>query len=143
MSGAAVGLLGMVGCGSGGSTDSDVAAPTKDRFIKQADSICQRAEGEQFQLIVAYKKKHPAAEEEEMIKPAAIPPLESEINGIEALATPVQDEAQVEAWIDAFEAALQKVKEDPQSLLDLRKNPFEDANKQATKYGFKTCSNAP
>ena len=134
--------LTVLGCGSSESADT-ASAPTKPQYVKEADSICAKAEGKQFQLIVAYKKKHPAAEEEEMVKPAAIPPLEEEMSGIKALAVPEGDEAQVQAWIHAFEATLEKVKNDPRSILNLRNNPFGDANKQAEKYGFKTCRSAP
>jgi hypothetical protein len=137
-----IGAVTASGCGSSDSSDS-ASAPTKSQYVKEADAICAKAEGEQFQLIVAYKKKHPTAEEEEMVKPAAIPPLEEEMSGIKALATPEGDEDQVQAWINAFEASLQKVKNNPHSILNLRKNPFEDANKKAAKLGFKTCSSAP
>jgi hypothetical protein len=131
--------LAAVGCGSSDSAESASAAPTKKQFIKQADSICEQAEVELFHRVVAYKKKHPAAGEEAMVEAVGLPPLEKEINSLKGLVAPEGDEAQVQAWMEAFEVPLQTVRKNPQLLLDLQNNPFENANKQASKYGAQAC----
>jgi len=135
----AVCALVLPGCGGSDSTTSS----TKADFVQRAEAICKKGEGEQLQLILSYKKQHPAAEEEELIKPAAIPPLENEIGAIKALDIPEGGEQEVNTWIKEFEATLQQVKRDPSMLVDLRENPFEKANKLAAKYGLETCGGAP
>ena len=130
------------GCG-GSSSASSQGALTKSQFIKRADAICVQSEGEQLQLMVAYAKHHPGAEEEEMVKPAGLPPLEKQLESIKALEAPAGDEAKVAAWLDEFEAQLQKAKKNPGSVLDLEHNPFATANKMAEKYGLKGCAGAP
>jgi hypothetical protein len=131
------------GCGSGDPADSASAAPTKNQFIKQADSICEQAEVELFHQVVVYKKQNPTAGEGELVEAVGLPPLEKEIRSLKKLAAPEGDEAQVQAWIEAFEGALQQVKKNPQLLLNLRNNPFGNANKRASDYGTQNCKSTP
>jgi hypothetical protein len=130
---------GFAGCGGG----SDAATLTKKQFIKLADAICEKSEGEQLQLVGEYAKKHPGAEEEDFIIPAALPPLEKEIEKIKTLPAPSGDEAQIDAILNAFEAAIAHGKEVPRDLLVDETDPFAKPDKLANSYGFKTCSHAP
>lgn len=132
--------LALSACGGGGDSTTNL---TKADFVQRAEALCKKAEGEQLQLILAYKKKHPQAEEEELIEPAAIPPLENEISGIKNLGMPDENAAKVDAWVKEFESTLKQVKSDPSTLVDLRDNPFNKANELAAKYGLKTCGGAP
>jgi hypothetical protein len=130
------------GCGGGDSTASGQALP-KAQFIKRASSICENSEGEQLQMMFAYAKKHPGAEEEEMVKPAALPPLEQELEDIKSLGAPEGDEAEIDAWLKEFEATIKKVTTNPGSILNLQNNPFDQANKMIAKYGLDKCATAP
>jgi hypothetical protein len=127
------------GCGS----DSDEATLTKKQFIERAEKICEAAEKEQFAKATAYTKSHPKAKEEDLIEPAGFPPLEKQLEELQDLGAPVEGEAEVEAFLEEFESALDKAKEDPKDILKPETNPFEQANKLAKDYGLRSCGSAP
>ena len=132
--------MGAAGCGGG---DSTTASLTKKQFLKKADKFCEEGEREQLELASEYLKKHPGAEEEEMIIPAGLPPLQKQTEEIKALPAPEGDEAQVEAIVKAFEKALKDTEANPQDILTTASNPFKEADKLAEKYGLTSCANAP
>ncbi|MGN6587005.1 MAG: hypothetical protein ACTHKT_05960 [Solirubrobacterales bacterium] len=135
---AVVALAGASGCGSSGSSGL-----TKKQFIKKADKFCEEGEREQLELAAKYLKKNPGAEEEEMIVPAALPPLQKQAEKIKALPAPEGDEAEIEAIVKAFEKAVKDTEANPGAVLSKASNPFEEANKLAEKYGLTICSRAP
>ncbi len=136
-------LLGLLvwvpGCGGGDSTSASL---TKSQYLKQAKEICEKGEREQLELASQYLKKHPGAEEEDMILPAGIPPLQKQIAKLKELPAPEGDEAEIEAFIKASEEALEEGEANPQDLLS-SSNPFDKANKLGEKYGLTNCASAP
>jgi hypothetical protein len=136
----AAALTGAWGCGSGGDSTSSL---TKKQFLAKADKFCEEGEREQLELASKYMKQHPGAEEEEMVIPAGLPPLQKQTEKIKALPAPEGDEAEVEAMIKAFEKGLKDTEANPQDLLASASNPFKEADKLAAKYGLTTCDNAP
>lgn len=134
-------LAGATGCGS--SDDSTSAGLTKKQFLKKADEICEQGEREQLELASKYLKKHPGAEEEEMVIPAGLPPLRKQNEEIKALPAPEGDEAQVEEIVTAFEKGVEDAEANPQDVLASDSNPFKEADELAEKYGLTTCANAP
>ena len=133
--------LAIAGCGGGG--DSAKASLTKAQFAKQADLVCSTAGNEQAEKANLYLKKHPKAEEAEMIEPALIPPLEKGLEELKELGLPRDSEAQAEAFIEEFEKALEELKEDPEAALSPGGNPFEKANSIAKKYEYGDCGLNP
>lgn len=137
----AAALTGAWGCGSGGDSTSSL---TKKQFLAKADKFCEEGEKEQLELASKYLQQHPGAEEEEMILPAGLPPLQKQTEKIKALPAPEGDEAEVETMIEAFEKGLKETKANPQDLMTSGSNPFTEADKLAEKYGLNTsCSSAP
>jgi hypothetical protein len=134
-------LTGAAGCGS--SDDSTSSSLTKKEFIKKADKICEEGEREQLELASKYLQKHPGAEEEEMVIPAGLPPLEKQNEKIKALPAPEGDEAQIDAMVKAFEKGVEDSEANPQDVLAADTNPFKEADKLAEKYGLGNCANAP
>lgn len=133
-------IVAISSCGSSSTEDPSL---TRAQFIKRAGAICQEAEAEVLEKAVAYKKSHPAAEEEAMVKPVLLPPLEKQIQGIKSLNAPSGDEAVISAMTSGFEAALLKAKADPKTLFAAKTNPFKEADLLARRYGLTQCSNAP
>jgi hypothetical protein len=133
-------LTGASGCGGGDSTSASL---TKKQFLKKADEICEKGETEQLEMAAKYLKKNPGAEEEELIVPAALPPLQKQTEEIKALPAPEGDEAEVEAIVKAFEKALKDSEANPQDVMSSGSNPFKEADKLAKKYGLTSCANAP
>ena len=137
---AALLLFGVAGCGE---DDSSAATLTKKQFIKSAEGICEQAETEQLKKATKYLQGHPGAEEEDAVIPAGLPPIEEELNKLEALGLPKGGEAEIEAFLDALQVALDQAKEDPGSVLAQQGNPFEKPNKIGSKYGLKACASNP
>jgi hypothetical protein len=136
-----VALVGLSGCGSGGS-ESD-PAPTKAQFTKQAEKICEDAENELLEKARIYVAEHPGAEEEDMIAPVAVPGLEKEIAAIKALGVPKEGEAKVEAMLEGFEKAVANTRKNPQVVVASETDPFSAPDKIAEQYGFRVCANLP
>jgi hypothetical protein len=134
-------LLGVAGCGGG--DDSSAASLTKKQFIKSAESICKQAESKQLKTATKYLQDHPGAEEEDVVVPAGLPPIEEELTKLEALGLPEGGEAEIEAFLEALQEGLDKANADPASVLVQKGNPFEEANEIGQKYGLKACASNP
>jgi len=135
-------LTALAGSGCGGDDSAEASLPKKE-FLKRAKAICAGAEKEQVKIAIAYTKHHPNAQEEDLIEPAGLPPLEKQLEKLTVLGLPSGGAAEVEAFLDEFETALEQGKEDPASLLRSKENPFNQANKLAKEYGIKGCEGAP
>jgi len=135
-----VALPAIAGCGE---SEEAEAALSKKQYQKQADQICNDAGHEQFEGVIRYRKKHPGAEEEEMVAPVALPPLEKQLEELKELPMPNGDEAQLEAYFTQFAKALGAAREDPPSVLSVQENPFNPAIAIAKKYGLGDCAVAP
>jgi hypothetical protein len=133
-------LLGAGGCGGGGSSEATL---TKKQFLSQAESICQQAEKQQLQKATKYLQENPGAEEQDAVIPAGLPPIEEELTKLETLGLPKGGEAEIEAFLQALGDALEKAKEDPESVLVQQGNPFGKPNKVGSKYGLKACAANP
>lgn len=137
---AVAGLALMTGCGSGESTEASL---TKAQFQKKANLICNAASTEQFEKAAHYSEKHPGAKEADFIEPAAIPPLEKELEQLENLSAPSNFQDQVDDYLAEYEKALEALKAEPRSALPSQDNPFEKANHLAEKYKLGDCSDTP
>jgi hypothetical protein len=150
-------VLAAAGCGGGddssstttpgattisGTTTVTGAALSKDDFIKQADAICKASNDEvdaQAQQVFGGQKPT-TAQLTQFINNTLVPSAEDEINGIDALTPPAGDEDEVQAIIDAVNAAIDKVKADPQSVAASNNNgAFAEADRLAVAYGLKVC----
>jgi hypothetical protein len=134
-----MGLILVSGCGG----DSAEASLTKDQVIKKAELICGEAEGEQFKKGFAYMEEHPGIEEAEAVVPAALPPIEKELQRLKDLPAPSSDQAELTEFFAALEKAMEETKKDPESALISKANPFERPNELAKRYGLQGCSGNP
>jgi len=133
-------LIAAVGCGGSDSTGASI---TKSQFVKKTDAICEKAEGEQLKLATEYLKKNPGTEEEELIVPAGLPPIQEQAEKIEALPVPEGDEAQIEAYLDAVDEGIKDTEANPGKALKADSNPFDKANSLAEEYGMTICAGLP
>jgi hypothetical protein len=134
-------LIGAAGCGS----DSSSAEPslTKAQFVKRADAICTASENEQFKIGMTYLEEHPGVEEEEVIIPAGLPPIEKELRMIKDLTAPAGYAKKVDEFVQALEQAVTETRKDPGSALEPTGNPFEKPNNLAEADGLKGCAHNP
>lgn len=130
------------GCGS--SNEQAVAQTTMPlkKYVDKSDLICGDGSVEQGQLAGVYLEKHPKAEELDMVIPAMVPPIEKEIAELKELGLPRGHEEQAEAFLEEMEAALEKLKEEPEALSQ-KNNPFETSNELAAKLELGDCSKNP
>jgi hypothetical protein len=110
---------------------------SKSKFIAQADALCATGN----QAIEEAGKQLGAdptdAVLEGYVDDTVVPAINTELDGIRALAPPAGDEAQVEAIVNAAQDALDQVSDDP--TLVVGGDPFAKANQLAQAYGLKEC----
>jgi hypothetical protein len=138
--------IGAIGCGSGGG-DTTI---TNAEFAKQADAICAKAwKKREAAVEAAFKanektgKVSKAQEEEqlvEVITDAALPPLAQMTEELNDLGVPASNAAQAEEMVDAFEAAVTEVEEDPEQFTEGKANPLKTATKLASNQKLKACA---
>jgi hypothetical protein len=128
-----------VATGCGGGTTS----LTKAEFTKQADAICLEAEETKDAAILAYEKKHSKLDksvEEELVTDVALPPIQAMTDELGGLGAPSDEESKTDAIVESFEGAIEKIEEDPSSVLTAPTSPFAEADKLAGQYGMKSCA---
>ncbi len=123
------------------SDRNDATAVSKDEFLKRGNQICSAGEKH---ILAAENKvgENPSqAEVNKFATKTAIPTLQYEIAGIQALPPPSGDEDQVDAIVSAAQQGLDKLKADP-SLITAggQDNPFAEANKLSKQYGLTACA---
>jgi hypothetical protein len=141
---AALLLAGMLAAGCG-SSDS-APALTKAEFIKQGDAVCGKAEKEKKIAIESFlqdsgagpEKPLTAAQNEEFVTTAILPPIKVQVEELEALGVP--DEQKASDIVEGLGEVVENVEGDPTLLTGKSDvDPFEDVAKKARAYGFKTC----
>jgi hypothetical protein len=130
------------GCGDSSEEASAEATMPLERYGFKTDLICSNGSIEQTELATVYLEKHPQAEEQDMVLPAMVPPIEKEIEELHALGLPQGHEEEAEAFLEEMEKALEALKEEPEELSQ-KNNPFEKANQLAAKLGLGDCSQNP
>ncbi len=150
-----VGVVAIVigGCGGGDSTSGGTTAAkdetgseskpmTKAQFKSRISEICIQVPPtyeEELQKLEKELGKKPSKAETNL--KAAIPPLESAIEQMEATTPPPgKEEQHLEEVITALEAAIKGLEAKPTSELSGGRSPFLEFQQLTTKYGFETCS---
>jgi len=135
-------VIALVAAGCGGGDDT-ASATEKAAFIKQGDAICAKAESRKnADLEDAFKKQAKSGKsmdkafETRLVTEVALPPVVVMTEELAALDLPDED---AEAIISAYESSISGIEESPNSVLD-GSNPFEEADRLASKYGFRACA---
>jgi hypothetical protein len=133
------------GCGGGTSANAE-RTPTKAAFIKTADAICAKTDGQQKEAQIAFQKKHPEANssrlwEEKIVLEAGLPPVREEARDLSGFTAPSGDEATVKAITGGMEVAVKESESNPSLLLKKGDSgPFTEVMRLAHEYGFKACA---
>jgi hypothetical protein len=140
--GAEEGKEGEKGEAEEGKEGEEKPSPAKAAFIKEGDQVCSTVPQNYNQKLKALEKKNggkkPSTQETNL--KAAVPPLYTAVEEFEALSAPSGEEAEVEAIIDALEAAAKGLEAKPESELSGPKSPFAEFQKLTGEYGFQVCS---
>jgi hypothetical protein len=141
--------LAAAGCGEkdeSAASSTTTTALTKGQFVRDANKIC-KTEGDkveraskQFFADAPPDKEASPAQIEKFGEKTVYPAIQSTIDRIKALGAPTGDEDEVNQFLAALQAGLDKLKQDPQQLARGGSAPaFEKADKLASDYGLDDC----
>lgn len=142
-SGTGASTAGSGGDGTTTNTSGSSGKPlTKAEFISKSNAICQEVPKNFSAKLTTLEKengskKPPKAEEN--LK-AAVPPLYTAIQELEALTPPKGEEEMAEEVIAALEVAAKGLEEKPTSELAGPKSPFNEFQEVSKKYGLTSCT---
>lgn len=139
----ALALLG--GCGSGsdsGSTDTgsssstavESTSMTKAEWAQQAQQICAK----ETNKVAGVVRKAIASGSEVKVE-IVLPPVESMHEGLVALGAPEGEEAQVEEFLNALEADLEKAQAHPSAKTTELASDFKQSGDLAREAGIGAC----
>jgi hypothetical protein len=142
-----LGLLLLAGCGSSGGSQPDPEATAIERkiFIEEADQICEDSSFATLAKVEAWERSHGIKDlhpnnrqlEYENAHFRA-PSVLRRIEEVEALETPIGDEARLHKVLGAFRNAAERVEQDP-SLQVGYPNAYTPVKKLTKAYGFVAC----
>jgi|SRR5215203_3118382 len=134
----------MVGCGSG--DDSGGSEPlSRQAFLKQGNSICEKGTKEKDKLLEAgFKKisadgKEPAQKDLEALVLDVLPPIKQTAEKLGELSPPAKEADKVNAFLGEYEDAVQEAEDDPGSALE-NAAFLKAPNEAAQRYGLTACS---
>lgn len=113
---------------------------TKAQYIAKADALCDAAAAafgpvkQQFQQQVG--NSQPTPQVIAAFVKAVVPIVQHQIDKTRALLPPKRDQSKVKKILRAEQAALEKVKADPQKAFGQKKSPFFAADSLARAYGL-------
>ena len=135
LTGAAV----FAGCGGDDSSDSESEALTKTELVAQADEICQ---GSLDVIAEGTADFDESTGDEELIAFAEdeyVPELQNELEGLQDLTPPEDDQETYDAMLSALEEGINKIEDDPSLVVSGEENPLADATESAQELGFEVC----
>lgn len=147
----AVGCGGDDGDASGDDAASDGGAPalTKAVFVSKAKAICTRRKRELLKDLsdysLAYRRKHPDKRASAHAFPGGlrevgIPGLQAQLDELRELGVPSDDDGEAEAYLAAFQEAIDSVRERPRTTgLQFIKD-FQRSRDMARAYGIGACA---
>jgi hypothetical protein len=135
------------GCGSSSDDSTETTATlTKAEFIKQGDAICEKGskqierEAEEFAEENNVDTSKPTKEQqEEVITTVVVPSLQTQADELSELGAPSGEEGKSAAVIDALEAGVEELEDEPSLLPESGASPLDKANELASEFGFKAC----
>lgn len=120
-------------CGSDGSSI------TKPEFIAKANAICTEYD-KAFEEKTA-ELTSDATEEQVLafVTDVMIPEFENMIGEIRDIGFPEADEALLDGLMDETDVELEKLKQDPATILTAEESPFASIDSRLTDYGLTVC----
>jgi hypothetical protein len=131
--------LAISACGSSSSDTTTTAALSKSEFLKKGNAICAKGNKKinQIGAQTFSKNKKPTSAQLKQFTAQAVPLIQQQIDGVKALGAPAGDSAKVNQITSEAQAALDKVKNNPQTFT--QGDPFKKANQAASSYGLTAC----
>ena len=144
-----------VGCGGEDEDASSAAAAgsasslTKAEFISKANAICARRKRKLLRDLsdysLAYREQHPNRRASANAFPGGlrtvgIPGLQAQADELRKLGLPADDEGGAEAYLDAFQEAIDSARDRPRTDGAQFLRDFEESRDLARDYGIGACA---
>jgi hypothetical protein len=154
LAGAAITMLvaglaaGCGGDGGGATTTAAGGAPlTKAQFIARADAICLatvariRSGAAGMRAEEAKSRRLPPTDQiARFLKDTSLPAYDEMLDKLRDLTPPKRDEKAIDAFVGSLAGAIDTAKADPAKYATpSARDPFDDANARAKRYGMKAC----
>jgi hypothetical protein len=143
---AALALVGVYGCGSGGEESLPAGTLTKRQFLEKATVICTQGTNEAQKADEAawdrYQPDHITENEAILnkISLALVPAREKALRRLRAIGLPKGGEAQVDEILTAAEEGFEEGREEPRLLREGTKEfGLTRADEMGSKYGLEGC----
>jgi hypothetical protein len=138
----------IVGCGGGddSSSSGEGALAAKERFIEEANKICEQDKSKVPEQFTAYLKQHQGDGSKEevfagMIKTVLLPVIAEDISKLKELDAPPEDKSEIEEFLRLQQKAvvamakLKRLSEGPAG-----ERYLEPPSRIAKAYGIKVCA---
>jgi hypothetical protein len=132
------------GCGEDDDGTTANPAPSKDEFIAEADRICAAGDKEidadagAILGAEARDERPSPAQVKRIVDEAIAPGVQSQVDDIRALTPPEGDADQIAAFLEAAEAGVAALRDDPERLIT-DDDPLAEASRLAADYGLEVC----
>ena len=148
LAGVLAATVAMVGCGSGGGSDTAVAESSisKAQYVKQAEAVCQKGNEEvEADFATFYRENEDVKKPTESVYVSLVeevmePNISAEVEELRELDVPKGDAAQIEAMLSAREESISIAEGEPKAVIDDSEKVFGKASKLADAYGLKDCA---
>jgi hypothetical protein len=140
--------------GCGGSDDDasgSEATLTKAQYVQKANAICDKGSKATADGYDAFYNRYPVSEgreltkaqEVELVRVVIIPNVDDQARQLEKLPAPEGDEAEVAAFVDTLNGAVEALESEPLSFYEPGAgNPLLPAAEEAGAYGLTHCGPA-
>jgi len=135
----------VAGCGGGGN---DTASLSKAEFVKKANEVCAKTQGQMAAglkaLAVSYHGKEPkgaalAAAQRKFVKTVIAPAKLKEAEQLREMGIPPSDRGRIETITDALEEGIKEAENHPEETVTGEAEPLLRAEKLSREYGLKNC----
>jgi hypothetical protein len=134
-----IALVSLFAAGCGGGDDDK--ALSKAEYLKQGNAICKKGNDAIDAAGQALGESPTKAQITAFATDTLIPSVSTQIKDLRALDPPEEDADTLTALYDDAEAALEKIKANPETVAS-ENDPFADVNKRATAYGLTECGDS-
>ncbi|MGH9157781.1 MAG: hypothetical protein ACRD1K_18535 [Acidimicrobiales bacterium] len=134
---AAAGVMALALAGACGGGDGDRL--TKAEFLKQANAICEKGNARIEEAGGDLSPESPMDQITSFIEDTALPETPAQFDDVDGLNPPEDIAGDVDQALAAVRRALDKVEDDPASLVEDGDEIFAEANKKLNGLGLGVC----
>lgn len=132
-------VLAVFGCGNSGES----TAVSKEEFLRKGAAICKEWGENRSKLVYERAEqlhgRKPTDSEKEALVLALLSSFDETVGKLSALPPPAGEGARVKTMVDAMEAGIEKLRQEPLNPTIGATDPFHKSNDLAESYGLSYC----